>query len=151
MRAATSPASWEQQKQKIAETVHSFAKELGGMGSGESTSGPITDLAKQASAKVGEIGHFLETREPREILDEVSAFARRRPGLFLVLCGAAGVIAGQYDVAARHPWRGCREHQRRLALSGQHQRPSRPAECSGPAERTDHGVRVHQPGCAHGS
>jgi hypothetical protein len=83
------------QKQKIAETVHSFAKELGGMGSGEGTSGPITDLAKQASAKVGEVGHFLETKEPREILDEVSAFARRRPGLFLVLCGAAGVLAGR--------------------------------------------------------
>jgi hypothetical protein len=83
------------QKQKIAETVHSFAKELGGMASGEGSSGPITDLAQQASEKVGEIGHFLENKEPREILDEVSAFARRRPGLFLVLCGAAGVLAGR--------------------------------------------------------
>jgi len=83
------------QKQKIAETVHSFAKELGGMASGEGTSGPITDLAQQASQKVGEIGHFLESKEPREILDEVSAFARRRPGLFLLLCGTAGVLAGR--------------------------------------------------------
>lgn len=83
------------QKQKLAETVHSFAKELGGMGSGSPQSGPITDLAQQAAGKVGEIGHFLENKEPREILDEVSAFARRRPGLFLVLCGAAGVLAGR--------------------------------------------------------
>jgi len=83
------------QKQKLAETVHSFAKELGGMASGTGSSGPITDLAQQASAKVGEVGHFLENKEPREILDDVSAFARRRPGLFLVLCGAAGVLAGR--------------------------------------------------------
>lgn len=83
------------QQQKLAETVHSFAKQLGGMASGDVESGPLTDLAKQASAKVGEIGHLLENKEPREILDDVSAFARRRPGLFLVLCGAAGVLAGR--------------------------------------------------------
>jgi hypothetical protein len=83
------------QQGNLAAVVHSFAKELGGMASKSDESGPLTDFAHEASRRVGEIGHFLETKEPSDVLNEVTRFARRRPGLFLVLCGAAGVVAGR--------------------------------------------------------
>ncbi len=83
------------QQQKIATAVHAMSKELGGMASGSAESGPLTDLAQQASRKGGEIAHWLENREPRDVLIEVSAFARRRPVTFLALCGLAGVLAGR--------------------------------------------------------
>lgn len=83
------------QQQRIASVVHGFAKELGGMSSGESTSGALTDLASQGSQKVGEIGHWLENHEPRELVDELSAFARRRPVAFLVGALLTGVVAGR--------------------------------------------------------
>ncbi len=83
------------QQQKIAGAVHAMAKELGSMASSSSESGPLTDLAHQASRKGGEIAHWLENREPSDVLEEVKRFARRRPVMFLALCGAAGVLAGR--------------------------------------------------------
>ena len=83
------------QQQKIATAVHSLSKELGGMASGSEESGPLTDLAHQASRKGGEIAHWLEISEPRDVLAEVTRYARRHPVTFLALCGLAGVVAGR--------------------------------------------------------
>jgi hypothetical protein len=83
------------QQSRLAEAVHSLSKELGGMASSSNESGPLTDLAQQASRKGGEIAHWLENREPADVLDEVRAFARRRPVMFLGLCALAGIVAGR--------------------------------------------------------
>jgi uncharacterized phage infection (PIP) family protein YhgE len=84
-----------QQQQRIASAVHALSKELGSMASSSSESGPLTDLAHQASRKGGEIAHWLENREPKDVLEEARRFARRRPVMFLALCGLAGVLAGR--------------------------------------------------------
>lgn len=83
------------QQQRVATSVHALSKELGGMASKSEESGPLTDLAHQAAAKGGEIAHWLENHEPRDVLREVQSFGRRRPVMFLALCGAAGVLAGR--------------------------------------------------------
>lgn len=83
------------QQQKVAGLVHSYASELGSLASGEGSSGPITDLAQRAADKATEVGHWLENREPREVLQELSSLARRRPGAFLVGSALAGVIVGR--------------------------------------------------------
>lgn len=83
------------QQQRIAEALHGLSKELGGMASGSEESGPLTDLAHQASAKGGEIAHWLQDREPADVLEAVRSFGRRRPVAFLALCGLAGVLAGR--------------------------------------------------------
>ena len=83
------------QQQRIATVVHSLSKELGGMASASDESGPLTDLAQQASSKGGEIATWLENREPSDVLAEVKRFARRRPVMFLGLCAVAGVVAGR--------------------------------------------------------
>ncbi|MDN5763616.1 MAG: hypothetical protein L0H41_15035 [Microlunatus sp.] len=83
------------QQQKIASSVHALSQELDGMASGSSESGPLTDLAHQAADKGGEIARWLENREPRDVLREVQDFGRRRPVMFLALCGLAGVVAGR--------------------------------------------------------
>lgn len=83
------------QQQRIAEALHGLSKELGGMAAGSEESGPLTDLANQASAKGGEIAHWLQDREPADVLEAVRSFGRRRPVAFLALCGLAGVLAGR--------------------------------------------------------
>lgn len=83
------------QQQRVAGALHGLAKELGGMASSSEESGPLTDLAHQASQKGGEIAHWLEDREPADVVEAVRSFARRRPLAFLALCGAAGVLAGR--------------------------------------------------------
>jgi hypothetical protein len=83
------------QQQRIAEAVRSLTGELDGMTGGSPGSGPLTDLARQASRKGGEVADWLQDREPADVLDAVRSYARRRPGTFLVLCGLAGVVAGR--------------------------------------------------------
>lgn len=83
------------QQQKIASSLHSLSKELGGMASKSEESGPLTDLAHEGARRGGEIANWLENHEPRDVLREVQSFGRRRPVMFLVLCGAAGVLAGR--------------------------------------------------------
>jgi len=88
------------QQNRIADALHGLAKELGGMASSSPESGPLTDLAHQASRRGGEIAHWLQDREPTDVLEEVRSYARRRPGTFLVLCGLAGVVAGRLTRSA---------------------------------------------------
>ena len=83
------------QQQRIAEALHSLSKELGGMASSSEESGPLTDLAHQASSKGGEVAHWLQDREPADVLEAVRSYARRRPVTFLALCGVAGIVAGR--------------------------------------------------------
>ena len=83
------------QQQKIASSMHALSKELGGMASGSAESGPLTDLAHEGARRGGEIASWLENHEPRDVLREVQSFARRRPVVFLALCGFAGVLAGR--------------------------------------------------------
>jgi hypothetical protein len=83
------------QQSRLAEAVHSVAQELGSMGAKSEQSGPVADLAQQASRRAGEVGHWLENKEPSEVLDDVRSFARRRPAMFLGLCALAGVVVGR--------------------------------------------------------
>ena len=83
------------QQRQLADTVGSLAGELGSMASGSQEAGPLTDLAHQGADKGKEIASWLQDKEPRDVLTEVESFARRRPVMFLVLCGAAGVVAGR--------------------------------------------------------
>jgi hypothetical protein len=83
------------QQSQLAAKLNSWASELGSMGAKSDDSGPMSDLAQEASRRVGEISHWLDNHEPADLLDEVKRFARRRPGTFLALAAAAGVVAGR--------------------------------------------------------
>ena len=85
------------QQQKAAQGLSSLAEELRGLANGTSTGapGPARDLLEQASGKVEEFSTWLQRREPADLLDEVRAFARRKPGMFLLGAAAAGVLAGR--------------------------------------------------------
>ena len=83
------------QQSQLASRLNGWASELGSMASKSDDSGPMTDLAHEASRRGGEIAHWLDTHEPADLLDEVKRFARRRPVAFLALAAAAGVVAGR--------------------------------------------------------
>jgi hypothetical protein len=85
------------QQQKAADGLSSLAQQLRGMADGTSAGapGPARDLIQQASGKLEEIGSWLQNREPAELLDDVRAFARRKPGTFLLGAAVAGVLAGR--------------------------------------------------------
>jgi hypothetical protein len=85
------------QQQKAATGLSSLAQELRGLADGTSQGapGPARDLLQQASGYVEQFADRLQNREPADLLDDVRAFARRRPGTFLLGAALAGVLAGR--------------------------------------------------------
>jgi hypothetical protein len=83
------------QQSNLALKLNGWASELGSMAAKSDESGPMTDLAGEASRRLGEFAHWLDSHEPADLLDEVRRFARRRPGTFLALAAAAGIVTGR--------------------------------------------------------
>ena len=52
------------QQSQLASKLNGLASELGSMASKSDESGPMTDLAQEASRRGGEIAHWLDTHEP---------------------------------------------------------------------------------------
>jgi hypothetical protein len=84
------------QQQRAATGLRSVADEITSMINGQGgTGGLASDLARQASERVQYAADWLESREPRDLLDEVQRFARRRPGMFLAAAGVLGFVGGR--------------------------------------------------------
>ena len=85
------------QQNNLASWLSSLSDELRGMvdRSGEPGQGVATSLVSRASSRSGDLADWLQRHEPEDVLDEVSRFARRRPGLFLAIAAAAGLVAGR--------------------------------------------------------
>ena len=83
------------QQKRVAEALHGLADELHAMTEHDGDSGVATDLARQAAGKSHDLAHWLDDREPGQLVNEVRSFARRRPAAFLGLAVGAGLLAGR--------------------------------------------------------
>lgn len=87
------------QQMRLADSVRSLGQELSSMVSGSqdasSQSGPATSLMSSLSGQLDQAAGWLDQREPGEVLDEVTRFARRKPGIFLALAALTGLVAGR--------------------------------------------------------
>src|ERR1700733_14953223 len=81
-------------QQRIAQKLLSLSYELRSM-TENANQGVAVDVTQQAASRVRDAGHWLEKREPRQVVNEVQSFARRRPAMFLVLAAGAGLVAGR--------------------------------------------------------
>jgi hypothetical protein len=83
------------QQQRAAGGLRALGEELRDLAEGRGGSGLATDLAHQASQRVSSVASWLGDREPADLLQEVQAFARRRPGTFLAVAAGVGLLAGR--------------------------------------------------------
>jgi len=83
------------QHQRAAGGLRSLGDELGSMARGSEQSGVASDLAQQAADRVHSVAGWLESREPGDVLHEVTGFARRKPGTFLAAAAAIGFLGGR--------------------------------------------------------
>jgi hypothetical protein len=118
-------------QQRIAKKLISLSDELHAMAE-NSSQGMAVDLAQQAASRVRDAGHWLEDREPGQVVNEMQSFARRRPTVFLVLAAGAGLVAGRLtrglkDATAGDPTETA-EPAIAPSLGGQ---PARPADVAG--------------------
>jgi hypothetical protein len=83
------------QHKRAASGLRTLGDELGSMARGSEQSGVASDLANQASERVNALAGWLESREPGDVLAEVTSFARRKPGTFLAAAAAVGFLGGR--------------------------------------------------------
>ena len=83
------------QQQKVADGLRSVSNELQAMARASDHPGVASDLVRQAAERSSSVASWLDARDPGSLLDEVKAFARQRPGTFLLLAAGAGVLAGR--------------------------------------------------------
>jgi hypothetical protein len=57
--------------------------------------GPVAQYAEQAQQKLSQFADRLEGGGAQGVLDDISSFARRKPGVFLLACAAGGFFAGR--------------------------------------------------------
>lgn len=88
------------QRDRLVGTLRSFGDDLEKMAS-QGDDGPATGLARDAADRVRSLSTHLDGREPRELLDDVRDYARRKPGTFLLGALAAGVVAGRLTRGAK--------------------------------------------------
>ncbi|WP_432485920.1 hypothetical protein [Kineococcus esterisolvens] len=89
------------QRDKLASLLQQAGTELSQMARSSEGSGPATQLVRQAGDRVGAWGETLAGHEPRELLDQLRSYARRRPGTFLLGALAAGALAGRVTRGAQ--------------------------------------------------
>lgn len=83
------------QHRRAASGLRTLGDELGSMARGSEQSGVASDVAQQASERVNALASWLESREPGDVLAEVTSFARRKPGTFLAAAAAVGFLGGR--------------------------------------------------------
>jgi uncharacterized protein YjbJ (UPF0337 family) len=83
------------QQERVASGLRSLEHELHSMAAASSERGIGADLARQAANQAGTVAHWMEGRDPGDLLEEVRSFARQRPAAFLGITAAAGVLAGR--------------------------------------------------------
>jgi hypothetical protein len=84
-----------QQQTKVAEGLRSLSQELAGMARGSEHQGVASDLAQQASQRMGDVAGWLDQRDPGSLVSEVKQFARQRPGTFLAAAAVIGLVGGR--------------------------------------------------------
>ena len=82
------------QQQRLAESVRSLGSELESMAD-RGNAGTASDLVREVSGRARDVAGWLDQRDPSALLQEVTDFARRRPGTFLAIAAGAGLVAGR--------------------------------------------------------
>ncbi|MCW2547830.1 MAG: hypothetical protein JWN96_2290 [Mycobacterium sp.] len=83
------------QQEKLVSGLQALRDELRSMAQNADPPGVGSDVARQAADRAGSIAGWLDGREPAALLDDVTAFARRRPGAFLAAAAGIGLLAGR--------------------------------------------------------
>jgi hypothetical protein len=84
-----------QQQTRVADGLRSLSEELSGMARGSEQQGVASDLAHQASQRMGDVASWLDQRDPGSLVSEVKQFARQRPGAFLATAAVLGLVGGR--------------------------------------------------------
>ena len=99
----------EEQKSAAVGALRTTGDELHSLTS-DQHSRLTTELVRRGAEQATALAGYLDKRGPAEILEDVRGFARRKPGVFLLAAGVAGVVVGRVvrgtiaaDTPPKHP------------------------------------------------
>ncbi|MGJ9372924.1 hypothetical protein [Nesterenkonia sp. CF4.4] len=93
-----------EQLDRAAGTVRTFSDDVARIARGEKPEpGVAKDLLDQVNSRAEATATWLEGHDPKEVLQEVQSFARRRPVAFLAIAAGVGFAAGRVT-------RGLKQH-----------------------------------------
>ncbi|MCT2084951.1 hypothetical protein M3D75_02360 [Microbacterium enclense] len=87
------------QQQRLAAGASTFGDDLSRMAENDQGSGFAGDLVRRVATHASTAGAWLADRDPQELLRDVTAFARRRPGAFIAGAVVAGLVVGRLSRA----------------------------------------------------
>ncbi|MDX6254463.1 MAG: hypothetical protein QOJ11_797 [Frankiales bacterium] len=125
-------AQASEQTRRISANLHDLGHELRQMADA-GNGGAATELAHQASERAQQVAGYLDGREPAEILDDLRALARRRPGAFLAGAAVLGLVAGRLGRGLKDAGPSPRTTQRGRVPVPPY--PSEPPRVAPPSER----------------
>lgn len=83
------------QKDRVASGLHTVSDDLNTMAQNGPGDGFAAGLVHEAANRAGSVASWIGDRDPGDLLAEVRAFARRRPGTFIAIAAVAGVVVGR--------------------------------------------------------
>jgi uncharacterized membrane-anchored protein YhcB (DUF1043 family) len=89
------------QRDRLVELLRTLSHDLREMVNHAEGSSLAGQLVEQGADRTERLSTSLEGREPADLVDDVRAFARRRPGVFLAGALLAGVAAGRFARGAK--------------------------------------------------
>src|SRR4051794_24535719 len=85
-----------QRTDALAQSVRQVGDGLRALADGRpEDAGPVAGYARDAASRIGDVAQRLESRGYDGLVDDMSAFARRRPGVFLAGAGLLGFAIGR--------------------------------------------------------
>ncbi len=88
------------QRDRLVDSLRTVGDDLEKM-AGNADGGIAADLVHEVADRARSLTASLDGREPRELLEDVRRYARRKPGTFLLGALAAGVVAGRLTRGAK--------------------------------------------------
>lgn len=84
------------QTERAATQLRTFSEQARALAEGRTEeAGQLPQLAQEATQRLGAFAQRLETGGIDGAMDDVRTFARRKPGTFLLIAGAAGFLGGR--------------------------------------------------------
>lgn len=101
---AEAEKGFEQGKGRVAERVSSVAHAFRKTGEQlrEEDQGDLAGYTDRVAEQVERVSSYLEGKGLRDVLDDVSAFAKRQPGLFVGGALVAGLVAARFLRSSGH-------------------------------------------------